>query len=146
LVNEVTTLRRHLEAFHKDQYLKWAKANNFSSMLPKCRKAEAEKAASAKLQTRLDDHAKPGQEKPKVVSYTDKAFREAATEWLIATNQPIQALENPHFIHMINVASRATNGVKIPGRKATRDEIINMFNSQIQHLKSRLNVRFPFFH
>ncbi|TFK61223.1 hypothetical protein BDN72DRAFT_778481 [Pluteus cervinus] len=111
LVNEVSTLRRHLEAYHKDQYLKWAKANNFLSMLPKCRKAKAEKAASAKLQTQLEDHHKPNAEK--IIPYSDKAFREAATEWLIATNQPIQAFEHPSFHKMINIASRASNGVKI---------------------------------
>jgi hypothetical protein len=45
---------------------------------------------------------------------------------------------------MINVASRATKSVTIPGRKATRAEIIRMFKDHISRLKTRLNVRFNF--
>lgn len=43
---------------------------------------------------------------------------------------------------MINVAARATHGVKLPNRKATRAEIIDMFKAQLTHLKERLNVCF----
>ncbi|KIM61764.1 hypothetical protein SCLCIDRAFT_9341 [Scleroderma citrinum Foug A] len=35
IVNEATTLQRHQEALHRAEYLKWAKDNNFLSMLPK---------------------------------------------------------------------------------------------------------------
>jgi hypothetical protein len=38
--------------------------------------------------------------------------------------QPIQAFEHPKFKEMIDIASQATSGVKIPGRKATHVEII----------------------
>jgi hypothetical protein len=41
---------------------------------------------------------------------------------------------------MIDVASRATNGVNIPNRKATREEILDMFKNQMSRLKERLNV------
>lgn len=41
---------------------------------------------------------------------------------------------------MIAIAARATKGVKIPGRKATRDEIIKTFQDQLTHLRDRLNV------
>jgi hypothetical protein len=41
---------------------------------------------------------------------------------------------------MINVAARATNGVIIPDRKVTREEIIDMFKKQMTALKERLNV------
>src|SRR5882757_2404318 len=44
---------------------------------------------------------------------------------------------------MIDVASRATNGVKIPGRKATRAEIMRMFKNHLTTLKAQLNVRVP---
>ena len=44
---------------------------------------------------------------------------------------------------MIDVASRATNGVKIPGRKATRGEIKHMFKDHLVKLKAQLNVRAP---
>ena len=41
---------------------------------------------------------------------------------------------------MIDVASRATKGVKIPGRKATRAEIIRTFKDHLTKLKAKLNV------
>jgi hypothetical protein len=41
---------------------------------------------------------------------------------------------------MIDVASRATQGVKIPGRKATRAEIIRVFKNHLTKLKKKLNV------
>ena len=42
---------------------------------------------------------------------------------------------------MINIASRATNGVAIPSRKMTREEIVNMFARQMDNLKAQLKVR-----
>ena len=41
---------------------------------------------------------------------------------------------------MIDVASRATHGVKIPGRKGTRKEIIRTFKNHLTQLKKKLNV------
>ncbi|KAG6373730.1 hypothetical protein JVT61DRAFT_5870 [Boletus reticuloceps] len=35
LVAEMSTLRRHLERHHRAEYLQWAEANGFPSMLPK---------------------------------------------------------------------------------------------------------------
>lgn len=49
--------------------------------------------------------------------------------FLLMHIQPIQSLEH------------ATNGVVVPTRKATRDEIINMFKAQLTKLKEHLNVR-----
>jgi len=54
--------------------------------------------------------------------------------------QPIQAFEHPSFRNMIDIAARATNGVTIPNRKVTREEIMNMFKNQLTRLKERLNV------
>lgn len=94
--------------------------------------------------------------------YSDKLFRSTAIEWLIATDQvsallppqarssltwlklnlyPIEALDHPKFKEMINVTSRATKGVTIPGKKAVRAEIIQAFNDHLADLKQRLNVR-----
>jgi hypothetical protein len=93
-----------------------------------------------------------------VIPYSDKAFRQAAIAWLVATDQvspsvsepqpqstyptpqPIQAFAHPQFKEMINMASRATNGVKIPGRKATQGEIKRMFQEHLTKLKAQLNV------
>lgn len=58
--------------------------------------------------------------------------------------QPIQALEHPKFKELIGVASRAKNGVDIPGRKATRGEILRIFKDYITHLRAELKVSVPF--
>ena len=39
---------------------------------------------------------------------------------------------------MIDVASRATKGVKIPGRKATHAEIMRMFKDHLTKLKNKV--------
>jgi hypothetical protein len=54
--------------------------------------------------------------------------------------QPLSAFEHPKFQEMIDMASRATKGVKIPGRKATCAEIIRMFKDHLTKLKNKLNV------
>lgn len=42
---------------------------------------------------------------------------------------------------MIDIASRATDGIRIPDRKAARTEIMRMFNNQMLLLKERFSVR-----
>jgi hypothetical protein len=90
------------------------------------------------------------------IPYSNKNFRRAAVEWLVATDQvsnsillcivvlissqPIQALEHIKFKELIDIASRATNSVKIPGRKITRGDIKRMFKEHITKLKTQLNV------
>ncbi|OBZ65234.1 putative AC transposase [Grifola frondosa] len=140
LVNEITTLRRHLEARHVGVYRKWAEENDFESRLPgdilKCKdalKAECER------QQCIDGHLKKLSPKDRIIAYSEQVFREAAIEWLIATDQPISALEHPKFKAMIDMAARATDGVKIPTHKAARKEIIRMFNAQMAGLRRRLN-------
>lgn len=61
--------------------------NSFESKLPKDVKAQKEAANAAtrsEEQSSLDPHLR---EKERVIPYSDKVFREAATEWLIATDQ-----------------------------------------------------------
>jgi hypothetical protein len=119
----------------------------------KKRKAAAD-AATRTLDRDLREKKLP----ERVAPYTDKAFREAAIKWLVSTDQvtcrssgvvipsnvvrlqPIRALEHPNFKEMIDIAARATNGVKIPGQKGTRSEIIQMFKKHLTTLKVRLNV------
>ncbi|KAG2067040.1 hypothetical protein BDR04DRAFT_986365, partial [Suillus decipiens] len=74
-----------------------------------------------------------------IMPYADSLFKQAAIEWLIAPNQPIQAFEHPKFKEMIDIAAQATNGVKILGRKATQAEIIQMFKTHLTKLKEKLN-------
>lgn len=60
--------------------------------------------------------------------------------YLMFILQPIQALDHPKFHEMVNVASRATNRVNIPGQKSTRNAIIQMFKDHLMKLKVQLNV------
>ncbi|EIW52843.1 uncharacterized protein TRAVEDRAFT_134726, partial [Trametes versicolor FP-101664 SS1] len=144
IINEVSTLRRHLQACHKGAYLAWCEANEFISMLPKDTKARKERAAleaTQKSQSRLDDHFKDGPAKNvRVVPYSDEFFSAAAQEWLRQTDQPLQALQHPSFHAMIDVAARATNGVKIYNLRNTRRAIIATFKNNLTNLGKRLNV------
>jgi len=58
--------------------------------------------------------------------------------------QPIQAQEHLKFKDMIDIAYRAMNGVKIPGRKATQAEIKHTFVDHLTKLKAQLNVNTNF--
>ncbi|KAG2032844.1 hypothetical protein BDR03DRAFT_840681, partial [Suillus americanus] len=111
--------------------------NSFKSMLPGDVKACKEKAEHD--QQVITSHLTERKIAERVVPYSDSLFKWAAIEWLVATDQPIQAFEHPKFKEMIDVAARATNGVKIPGRKATRAEIMRMFKSHLTNLKEKLN-------
>ncbi|KAJ7886532.1 hypothetical protein B0H14DRAFT_3431111 [Mycena olivaceomarginata] len=61
-------------------------------------------------------------------------------------DQPIGATTNPHFREMIEIASRATDGVEIPGRKAVRATILRLFKRNLLKLKAHLNVSIPVRH
>ena len=61
--------------------------NSFESKLSKDIKTQKEAANAAmksETQSSLDPHL---HEREKIIPYSDKLFREAATEWLIATDQ-----------------------------------------------------------
>lgn len=132
-------------------------------MLPEATEARRLSRSSSAVQTSLDAHAKPTE---RAISYTDSLFKQVALEWLIATDQvslsfavnplsckdvtnyygqPIIAFEHPKFKEMVDIASRAKTSVKIPGRKATRQEIIDMFHNHLRSLKERLNVCISYF-
>ncbi|PPQ85442.1 hypothetical protein CVT24_002947 [Panaeolus cyanescens] len=145
LFAETTTQRRHLEYAHEGLYRKWSKANNFESMLPKDRQRKRAELADAVLklqQTNVTSHfdVAPAKE-PQPETYSDELFKEVAIEWLIETNQPIQAFEHPSFKRMIELAARATRGIQLPSRKQTRAEILRMFKEQMKGLSERLNSK-----
>ena len=81
-----------LSISHRRQaaYLAWAKANDFTSMLPKDSKAQREKA-KADAQTTLDTHLEMPVKKH-VVPYSDALFRQIAIGWLVSTDQVCSAL------------------------------------------------------
>lgn len=137
IVNENTTLRRHLEAYHSGAYRKWAQENKFESKLP--RDVKKRKAAEGQVTRTLDHDLREKKLSKRVVKYTEEPFCRAAIEWLIATDQPMQALEHPKFQEMIGIASQATNGVKIPSRKLTRATIKQMFKDHLTGLRARLD-------
>ena len=121
-------------------------------MLPKDAKRHrdlaCEQAASTSTltsrQPSLDGHLVL---KEPVLRYSDSNFRAAAIKWIIETDQvsppwlqPLKALQHPSFKNMIDIASRASNGVNLLGSKTTRQAIINLFLTNLAALKERLNV------
>ena len=110
------------------------------------------------LQSSVTDHFKPQNESERPIPYSDKAFMCAAIEWLIDGDlvsirhlskrcsdslspfQPLQVFSRPSFKRMIDIASRATRGVKLPSPWRTRGHIIKTFKQQMCLLKERLNV------
>ncbi|KAH9977261.1 hypothetical protein BGW80DRAFT_1288254 [Lactifluus volemus] len=115
IVDEVTTLRRHLDAMHAGKYRKWAEGEDFTSKLPSDIKRR--KAGELEAIRTLDPDLRERVPSTRVAPYSDEAFRRLAIEWLIDTDQPLQAFQHPSFEAMIEMASRASNGVHIPGRK-----------------------------
>ncbi|PPQ83391.1 hypothetical protein CVT24_006497, partial [Panaeolus cyanescens] len=141
---QTTTLRRHMDNSHPGAYRAWAKAHNFTSMLPSDSKKRREELADATLklqQTHVDAHFDVAPEKPEPPeAYSDELFNEVAIQWLVETNQPLQAFEHPTFKRMIALAARAIRSdVKLLSRKQTRAEILRMFKEQMKALGERLN-------
>ncbi|KAF8891446.1 hypothetical protein CPB84DRAFT_1641003, partial [Gymnopilus junonius] len=141
LVSDATTLRRHMQSAHAAVYRKWCKMNGFESMLPEDSKARRAALLEETLhQTEVDEHFQKQKLEDKPQPYSDKVFEEAAIQWLIETDQPVQAFEHPTFKKMIEIAGRATREVKIPSRKQTRAAILKTFKEQMRALSERLNV------
>ncbi|KIJ23927.1 hypothetical protein M422DRAFT_56637 [Sphaerobolus stellatus SS14] len=89
LVADVTTCRRHLQAAHKGDYLKWVKdtpgaINKLPEYLAEQRKKQDEKLQ----QSMVTDHFNKAEPKECIIPYSNELFQQAATEWLIATDQP----------------------------------------------------------
>jgi hypothetical protein len=123
----------NINVFFNNQgpYRRWCKSNGFLSMLPEDAKARRKEALEKLIeQTQVNDHFHPMMPDDKPTPYSDEAFKEAAIQWLIETDQvrlnfllvafshgflgqPIAAFEHPSFQKMINIASRANHGVKI---------------------------------
>ncbi|KAI6100051.1 hypothetical protein EDD16DRAFT_1497213 [Pisolithus croceorrhizus] len=104
----------HVESMDfQAEYLKWATANNFPSMLPSDTKWHQEEAASSS-QPNLKSHLVPKQQD---IHYSDLIFHQAVVQWLIAMDQPIHATEHPAFKKMVNITSWATHAIKVPTQK-----------------------------
>ncbi|KAH7881984.1 hypothetical protein F5I97DRAFT_1817839 [Phlebopus sp. FC_14] len=116
IVSDISTCHRHLAFHHKAVYLKWCKENKFVSMLSEdVKECKIASGVVNMKQGSMDDHVRKIIPTKHVISYSDVLFREAAAvEWLITTNQPIQAVDHPSFKKMVDIASQATKGVIIP--------------------------------
>ncbi|KAH9048196.1 hypothetical protein EDB84DRAFT_330541 [Lactarius hengduanensis] len=149
---EHSTLRRHAASLHLRRYKRWCKENKFESMLPddtkRRREAALDKGAKI-LQSTITHHFQPENAAEKPIAYSDKAFSCAAIEWLIEANIPPQVFDRPSFKRLVDLASRANHGVKLPLPRQTRGRVIKMFKQQMCLLKERLSVsslfRFPTF-
>ncbi|KIM41959.1 hypothetical protein M413DRAFT_37461, partial [Hebeloma cylindrosporum] len=107
------TLRRHMAARHRKNYRRWCKVTNFESMLPEDTRARREALLESLRQTNVTDHFTEAKPAERVAPYTDELFKEAAIQWLVETDQPISAFDNPAFQNMMSVAARATRGIKL---------------------------------
>src|ERR1700730_6335853 len=125
-------------------------------MLPKDAEQWHQQAVAEKQQC-IDPHLVEKLQKQSVVPYSNAIFQGAAIEWLVSTDQvsvkislfsllfthgqPIQAFQHPSFQNMVHIAARATNGIKIPDHRQTREAIINSLKQQMTALRNHLNVR-----
>jgi hypothetical protein len=75
--------------------------NSFDSMLPKAvAKHRNNMLKASASQTGLDNHLHEHPKAKHILPYSDKLFREAATEWLIATDQ-VRHLTYAYFEHVV---------------------------------------------
>jgi len=82
----------------------WAKANNFTSMLPKDSKAWWEKA-KANVQMSLDPHLEEMPMKKYVIPYSDTHFQQVAVKWLVSTDQVCNKLSHQCFCLSVKAAA-----------------------------------------
>ncbi|KAG7096234.1 hypothetical protein E1B28_003683 [Marasmius oreades] len=115
-VRDTTTARWHLESMHRDAYIEWCNRNDFSSMLPRDRKAECTAVSSTTTQTTLAGvFPVTSNPTPTKIPYTAGNFMCAALKWVIATDQALSAVEEPSYRKMIQIAAAPPNGkVDIP--------------------------------
>lgn len=66
-------------------YRRWAKLNNFESMLPSDIKTR--KAATWSAQQQIEGHLVEKKASERVIPYSHENFRVASIEWLVATDQ-----------------------------------------------------------
>ncbi|KAG6864146.1 hypothetical protein C0991_012142, partial [Blastosporella zonata] len=107
-------------------------------MLPEDSKARQEAVKATMTQSQVNTHFHKLDPSEWKILYLDEVFKTAAIEWLIQTNQPIQAFEHPSFINMMNIALQATCGIKLPNCKQTRESIIELFRDQMGKLQECL--------
>lgn len=130
IVDEVTTLRRHLEANHsvcdefailyrsstptsQGKYRDWAKGVNFTSKLPG--DVKKRKEAAEEITRTLDRDLREKKLSERVVPYSDKLFHRAAIEWLVATDQVGNPLLLPPVL--LNLPDSLSKPLSIPSSR-----------------------------
>ncbi|KZT08895.1 uncharacterized protein LAESUDRAFT_647966 [Laetiporus sulphureus 93-53] len=116
IVVDMSTLQWHLQAMHKHEYYKWCEKNTFNSKLPSDVAARKAKI----LESHISQGTLEGHPAGHTILYSDKAFKSAAIQWLVETDQPISAFQHQAFEDLINIASHTKEAVKIPKRASTR--------------------------
>ncbi|KAL1750578.1 hypothetical protein FB107DRAFT_223645, partial [Schizophyllum commune] len=71
---------------------------------------------------------------------SDSLFKRTVAEFVVDTNQSLCITKQPSFINMVQVASRARDGVRIPTRKSLRKEIIAMWKESMKSVKGEMKV------
>ncbi|KAF8572545.1 hypothetical protein K439DRAFT_1317798, partial [Ramaria rubella] len=117
IVDEVTTLQWHIEANHQGAHGKWVpETPGTENKLPKHLNLEQLRMEGTRVtndlpQSALTDHFGPAPPAGIVIPYSDERFKQASEGWFWGDLMPIQALEHPKFVEMIDVAAWAKNGV-----------------------------------
>ncbi|KZT00014.1 uncharacterized protein LAESUDRAFT_667125, partial [Laetiporus sulphureus 93-53] len=88
----------------------------------------------------LEGHIQVSQPAEHAISYSDEAFKSAAIQWLVETDQPIGAFEHQAFTNLINLTSHAKGVAKISKRASTRREIVDLFHQCLCDLKKWLQI------
>ncbi|KDQ11786.1 hypothetical protein BOTBODRAFT_98616, partial [Botryobasidium botryosum FD-172 SS1] len=100
------TLRRHCEAYHEHEYLQWCKKHDFVPHLPGIKKRDSTRSVQQPMSNYAVKVVKP-------IPYSDDVFQAAAIEWLLVTDQPLDAFEHPKFKSMLEIASRSKGDAKL---------------------------------
>ncbi|KAF9456143.1 ribonuclease H-like domain-containing protein [Collybia nuda] len=110
LIADCSTIRRHIAFKHKKKYHAWAKANHFESKLAEdVSQRKKERLASEAQQSKLDPHLQMRVPTKRVIPYSDQLFRQAAVEWLIATDQYAEKAQ-----HAFSASKKTTLHLAIP--------------------------------
>ncbi|KIK13609.1 hypothetical protein PISMIDRAFT_118597 [Pisolithus microcarpus 441] len=130
---------------YQAEYLKWAAANGFMSMLlndtkQQCKDAISSMQSTLGRQSSLEGHLV---ERGPVVQYSESIFLKASILWLIEMDQPICALQHPALAKMVEITSHTKNGIKIPSHQQMHQAIIDTFKTRLLDIHKCFSVSTP---
>lgn len=68
-------------------------------------------------------------------------FGHLLTEWIIACDQPFDAVEKPEFISMVQYAHHSKTKLNLPDQQGIRRRVMNMGESTIEGIQDMFKVR-----